>query len=379
MKKMKTLLIISLTIFMRMNSIAQDSDGVSQHVKYQASSTFDPVWANRFQTVLDSVGLATGIKGASLAVLAPGQGLFTAVSGISSEGVPITRDMRFGIGSNTKAFVAVMLLKLQELGLLSLDDHLYQWLPKYPNVDSTITIRQMLSHQSGIFNFAEASNLMTQILDDTLRFWTPQEVLATIVDPYFSPGASYHYSNTNFSLGAMVIEAVTGKSWIQNLHDIIFDPLHMTSTFAGAYEPYNGPVAREWWYNIGEVKNSPMTSEYSYFHGSGAMLSTAQEMVEWYRALFNGEVISRESLLEFTDFESTTFCGLGIKKTIYKDHLTYCHKGQMMGYSSGVYYDTQTKATMCLLINDTYTAFDIRINPLLNTFINEYPKKTNDA
>lgn len=57
--------------------------------------------------------------------------------------------MRFGIGSNTKLFISTVMAKLQEQGVLSLDDHLYQWLPSYPNIDSTATIRQLLSHQTG--------------------------------------------------------------------------------------------------------------------------------------------------------------------------------------------------------------------------------------
>jgi len=86
---------------------------------YYRSPTFDPEWAARFQQVLDSVMAASGTPGASLAILAPGQGLFTGVNGISTEGVPITTEMRFGIGSNTKLFIAVVLLKLQEQGVLS--------------------------------------------------------------------------------------------------------------------------------------------------------------------------------------------------------------------------------------------------------------------
>ena len=131
-----------------MESRAKDdtiSIRVGNHDWY-SSTNFDPTWANRFQIVLDSVRIATGMKGASLAVMVPGQGVLTCVSGISSPGVPVTRERRFGIMSNTKLFIAVVLAKLQEQGILSLDDHLYQWLPTYPLVDSTVTIRQLLSH-----------------------------------------------------------------------------------------------------------------------------------------------------------------------------------------------------------------------------------------
>ena len=111
---MKKLLFISIILAsIQSNTIAQ---------------TFDTIWANRFQTVLDSIVTANNIKGASAALYVPGQGTWTGVSGISSPGVPITEDMRFGIGSNTKTFIATLVLKLQELGLLSIDDSIYQYL-----------------------------------------------------------------------------------------------------------------------------------------------------------------------------------------------------------------------------------------------------------
>lgn len=346
------------------------------------SPTFDPTWAARFQTVLDSVVLALDMKGASMAVLAPEQGLWTGVSGISIPGVPVTSEMRFGIGSNTKLFVAVTLAYLQEQGILSLDDHLYQWLPAYPNVDSTATIRQLLSHQTGIFDFwnDRISMLYDSIWADTSRFWTSEETLATIGDPHFTPGHGFSYSNTNYLLAGMVIEEATGASWVQKIHDVIFDSLVMDSTFAGAFEPRNGPVAAEWdVFNEMLITNSPMTAEYSQANAAGAILSTAQELAEWYSALFSGTVISDSSLLQVTDFEPTSFYGLGLEEGSYKNHLSYNHTGGVLGYASLAWYDLQTQAVICILMNDRYTDFNSRIVPLLGVFYDEYPKKQNDA
>jgi len=81
--------------------------------RYFRSTTFDSTWAGRFQTVLDSLIGVSNVPGGSIAVLSPGQGMFYGVSGISSPGEPITPEMRFGIGSNTKLFICTVLLKLQ--------------------------------------------------------------------------------------------------------------------------------------------------------------------------------------------------------------------------------------------------------------------------
>jgi D-alanyl-D-alanine carboxypeptidase len=404
---MKKIVLITLTLLFGMEAVAQYADPkentpgyyfqIKKDFPYRpvntanisgrgqnsyVSTAFDPTWADRFQTVLDSVAAASGVKGVSAAVLVPGQGLWTGVSGISHEGVPITSEMRFGFASNTKLYIAVTLEKLQEEGVLSLDDHLYQWLPSYPYVDSTATIRQLLSHQSGIFDFwnDHISFFWNTILADTSRFFTPDEVLATIGAPHFAPGHGYSYSNTNYLLAGMVIEAATGESWVQQLHNIIFDPLFMDSTFVGAFEPRNGPVAHEWVYNYGENPNSPMTSAYSFTNASAAILSTPQEMVAWYSALFKGEIISEASLQEILDFDPSTQYGLGISEyVINNSHYTYLHSGAMIGCLSQMVYDVQTKSVFCVVTNDRNIDFGVILYPLMNVLYNEYPKQENDA
>jgi CubicO group peptidase (beta-lactamase class C family) len=344
------------------------------------ATTFDPTWANLFQTVLDSVmQVSTLNKGASVAVYTPEEGIWTGVSGISQPGVPITPDMRFGIGSNTKLFVAVALVRLQEQGVLTLDDHLYQWLPPIQYVDSTTTIRQLLTHQSGIFDFwNDNPSFLSMIWADTSRFWTPEEVLATIGAPHFAPVNGFRYSNTNYLLAALVIEAATGESWVQMLHDLIFDPLSLDSTFVGAYEPGNGTVAAEWdSFTNHLIVNSPMTAEYSMVHAAGGMLATASEMVQWYNALFNGSLISTSSLQEVLTFDPSSLYGLGIMDNESYTH-NYSHSGGMLGYGSLMVFDIQRKAIICLMFNDRYYWAE-KILPLMDVFFYEYPKEPNDA
>jgi CubicO group peptidase (beta-lactamase class C family) len=344
------------------------------------SPQFDPTWAARFQTVLDSVRIVNSMKGASLAVFVPGQGLITCVTGISSPGVPVTTAMRFGIMSNTKLFVATTLAKLQEQGILSLDDPLYQWIPTYRNVDSTTTIRQLLSHESGIWDYwNDGDSLWNQIWVDTTKFWLPEEMLDYIKAPHFPPGHGYSYSNTNFLLAGMVIEAATGTSWLQKIHDFIINPLNMDSTFAGAYEPRNGPVAAEYLNNTPAVL-SPITAEFTQGNAAAALLSTAQEMAEWYSSLFNGAVVSESSLQQITNFDPTTWYGLGLGLSLYKHHVAFNHTGGGAGYLSLAWYDAVTHSALVLLMNDRNSGdFNTRAIPLIDVLLDEYPRKTNDA
>jgi len=344
------------------------------------AQTFDPAWAARFQTVLDSIVKANNIKGASAAVMVPGQGTWTGVSGISSKDVPVTPDMRFGIESNTKLFTTVMMLQLQEKGLLSLNDSLDKWLPNYKNVDSTITIRQLLSHQSGI-NGHYWDTWFALATKDTTHFWTLDETMKYVYGKYFSPGKGVKYSNANYVLAGMIIETVTGKSWLENLHTLILDPLNLDETFAAAFEAPNGPVAHEWYGNT-EYKNSPIKSAYSLLYAGGSMFSTARDMVKWYSELFGGNVIADSSLHEILSFEPTVLFGLGVTAN-YARHLHYGSTGSSLGYKSTVFYDPQNKSAICMLTNSGPVQLNefgnLTIRPLLKVQSNNYPRQANDA
>ncbi|MCX6267193.1 MAG: serine hydrolase [Bacteroidetes bacterium] len=344
--------------------------------------SFDPAWASRFQTVLDSVRNATGVKGLSAAVLVPGMGTWTGVSGIAGTGIPMTTDRRFGIASNTKLFIAVTLAKLQQQGVLSLDDHLYQWLPFFPNVDSSATIRQLLSHESGVFDFwnDNISGFWNLILADTSHFFTPEEMLGTIGAPKFAPGHGFKYSNTGYLLAGMVIEAATGHDYTMSLHDVIFDPLTMDSTFVGAVESKNGPVAHEWVWSLGEVAQSPMTSGYSAVSTSANILSLPGEMTEWYSRLFGGNLLPDSVLAELLKIEPTSTYGLGIFDLESNGHKFYDHNGSMIGDLSEMIYDKQTKSVFCIMTNsrENFDFGNILI-PMMNVLWNECPKKLNDA
>jgi D-alanyl-D-alanine carboxypeptidase len=191
----------------------------------------DPILAAKLQHTIDSVRNHLHYRGVSASVYIPSEGTWKGTSGISHDAVAITPDMKFAVASNTKTFLAVLMLKLQEMNVLSLDDSLYKWIPKFQHVDSTITIRQLLNHTSGVYNFTTHS-LYWSSMFDTVRYWTPEEILTTYMNPqYFNPGVAYLYSNTNYILAGMIIKAATGNTVSYNLRQLILDPLNLTNTY----------------------------------------------------------------------------------------------------------------------------------------------------
>ncbi|HRY34230.1 MAG TPA: serine hydrolase [Bacteroidales bacterium] len=359
-----------IVVFTRMTGIAQ---------------AFDPVFAARLQAVLDSACTVNNFTGLSAAVLFPGQGLWTGTSGISTTGVPLTPEMRFGVASNTKLFIATAIMKLHEMGILSVDDPLYEWLPPLPNIDSSITIRQLLQHQSGIYSYFQGEpgpNWATLTWNDTSHFWTTDEILAYQGQPNFPPGHGTKYCNTGFMIAGMVIDSASASSWVQKLHDLTFTPLTLDSTFVGAYENRNGPLAHEWCYNGVEISEGPITALYSIFGPCGAVFSTPQEMVYWYDHLYNGGFLSDSALKILTSYEPSSAMGLGlfVRDNNFTGTYIYEHSGDSYGYHSETVFLQNSKACISMMTNGGSANLIVSsFFPLLEEVANKYPKKIHDA
>jgi len=111
--------------------------------------------SQRLQEVLDTYLETFNAKGVSAAVAFQNQDIWSGTSGVSFGTTAISEDMIFCIGSLTKSFMAALCLQLADEEVFCLEDSLHKWLPDYPNIDSSITIRQLLNNTSGIYNISE--------------------------------------------------------------------------------------------------------------------------------------------------------------------------------------------------------------------------------
>jgi D-alanyl-D-alanine carboxypeptidase len=333
------------------------------------SQSFDPQLASRLQSTLDSMRVAQKVKGISASVLLPGQGLWQGTSGVSHATVRITPDMEFGIGSNSKLFTAVMLLKLVESGMLSLDDSLHAWLPSFRNVDSTITIRQLLNHRSGIADVNDIAGYPDTILSNPLRVFAREEVLGWVGPPLFRAGTSWSYSNTNYLLAGMIVERVSGQRLARLLRDSVLAPLRLDSTFLPIEEFVSGSIAHPWANEV-DVNGTPRVSLLSTAWSAGAMYSTSSEMAQWYAALMSGGVLQGASFKQMTMFVGSGNYGFGISEKTLSGRLLWLHGGSIRGYSSQMMYDTALKAVICVLINATPAPAALVAQQLLLTLAN---------
>jgi CubicO group peptidase (beta-lactamase class C family) len=349
------------------------------------SPTFDPAWAAKLQEAINNALPSSGVHGVSVAITFPGMGTFIGVAGESAPGTPVTPDMQFGIGSCTKTFTAVLALKLQELGILSLDDKLSDWLPAYPNIDGSATIRQCLLHETGFFDYSnDIDPTDSALVYEPQHVYTQQQVLQRVGTPHFAVGRAMLYSNTNYNLVGLVMEAASGKTYGELLHQYILDPLDMDSTFLSVYETPNGSVAHGWYFNK-DIGTTPLLSPFSAYWSAGAIYSTANEMVQWYDNLFAGNIINQSSLQQMRDFDKSTWYGLGIQYSyhpLFPDDEVNSHTGEVPGYTSVAGYDVKRRSSLCLLANQGGDLggqiFSILL-PLVTQVDLGYTRRSNDA
>lgn len=332
--------------------------------------TFDPILTTKLQNTIDSMKIANNIKGISASIIYPGQGMWKGVTGESHSGTPITPDMEFHIASNTKTFTAVMFLKLVENNLVSLDDSLYEWLPNYnSNIDSNITIRQMLNHVSGIANTFDVMGFMDSLSTDWNRVFTTPEILSWLPAPLFTAGSGQSYSNPNYFLTGLIIESVTGQSLEQLLRDSIFTPLGLDSTFFPIYDTIQGIIAHPWQTGV-DYNDTSRTSLLTSNWSAGAIYSTSSEMAHWYNELMNNQFLNTSEYNEMTTMVGPQKRGLGIQEINIAGRTVWGHGGGTIGYGSAMVYDTTSHAVIAVLVNDAQASPISIAEVLLQTLIN---------
>jgi D-alanyl-D-alanine carboxypeptidase len=268
--------------------------------------------------------LDDGLTGVVLLIDRDGEVLFNRAAGLadSEAQTPLSPTDRFRIYSITKAFTAVLVLQLVDEGVLALDDTVTDWLDdpavaRIPDVDQ-ITLRQLLTHTSGVYDyFAEDSPFWQDAYlgeeADWSRVWTPEELL-TYVDGAnhasdFAPGAGVHYSNTGYILLGLIVEEATGQAFADRLHQQILDPLGLSNTFFAATEPVPGETVQGY-HLLGEDLVNVTATHLSAQWTEGGMVSTTQDLLRFTDALFGDELLQPTSQQEMFTFVTSERPGI---------------------------------------------------------------------
>jgi D-alanyl-D-alanine carboxypeptidase len=299
------------------------------------------------------------VKGASVAVIMPDGRIYKIVAGFSHDSIAIQPDMLFAIGSITKNVVAALVLQLAEEGILRLNDPISRWLPKYLYVDSTITIRQLLNHTSGLYMFWDNQKLWDDLKQHRDSVFSPEAVLSYIRDPYFSPGKEFRYSNTNYLLLAMICTHATNSTLSAEFRRRFWGPLKIDDAWLSLEEHIPQDLAHVWgdnFENDGSVRDLtflPRTSHESITYGSSGLFMTAEGLARWSDALFGGEVLAGTSLDEMLKFGKGGY-GLGVgsfRSALAGGVQAVGHMGGNIGTTASMVYSRTYGVSVVVMVN----------------------------
>lgn len=306
---------------------------------------------------LAAFGGAKPVPGAVVAVWAPGKGTFVKAVGYSNIApqTAMALDDKFRIGSNTKTFVITVLLQLVDEKKLGLDDPVsnFDIGVKIPNGEN-ITVRQLCQMRSGLLDAYDAPQY--DKVDFTVKTtFTPQQIIATAVanPPLFAPGAKWNYSNTNYMILGLIIEAVTHNKIEDEISKRLLIPLALRHTTFPTENP-DMPLPFTHGFGFDAKKNwTDVTLQLSptITWAAGAMISDMPDMKKWVKAYVTGENNSaatqkeRLACLPIGDYGLAFGLGIGCSSGWYG------YTGGIPGYNTGAYYFPAQDATIIVLVN----------------------------
>lgn len=258
-----------------------------------------------------------------------------------------TPESAYRIGSITKSFTAVLVLKSAENGDLSLGDKLAKWHPEVRNAEQ-ITLSQMLSHTSGIPSYTELSDM------DKWKYREngTDEMIIRIRDrqPEFEPGKRYKYSNSNYFILGSVLEKVHKKPYEILLEEMVTGPLGMKNT--GIDQEKNRTELSEGLSpTLGGWKSvQPVHPSVPY--AAGALYSTANDLHTFSVALYSGRLFKEDSTLVKMKTPVQSNYGLGLFESEAAGEFALAHNGGIDGYSSTWMYFPEKGLHLILLSNN---------------------------
>jgi len=324
--------------------------------------------AEKYQRIVSKF-MSAGASGVSVTVLSP-KGAWHSTGGKADvqKSIEMTPEHTLRIGSISKVFTAVAILKLQEDGTLSTTDKVGKHLPaamtnRIANAKEA-TIEQCLNHTSGIREYLEESTI-EGIANGSIVKYSAAQNLALIYDkPADVPPGKVNYSNTNYLLLSEIIKNVTGKSAYQFVRERLIEPLGLRHTFASvdlpaslsqSYFEIDGTMQDVSW-----IDNNAVGGEGQL---DGGMIATAHDVASFLEALLTGKVLlpaSLERMHSYQDIDPNTLpdelkyykqYGLGLMK-IETDHgAAIGHDGHVYGFVGKVFYLPEHKLTVAILLN----------------------------
>jgi D-alanyl-D-alanine carboxypeptidase len=336
----------------------------------------DPLLAADLQNTLDRLVADGTIPGAVLSVDIPGHQPWHGASGFidMQRTHPMEPTTEVRIASISKVFTAVVVLQLIEEGRLSLDTPLSTWFPQIvPNADQ-ITVRSLLQHTSGLYDYLEDKHFLSEGFQTPAYVWPPAELVAyaAVRPSLFQPNTqgAWDYSSTNYVILGMIVEQVTGNTLAHEMHQRIFVPLGLEHTFFPPDDIVQGAMARGYRHMVDQTNIS-----LSFAFATANLISTADDVRRFGDALFGGKLLKPETMEQMFTFKNgkgqynmpMLEYGLGVMRNQLEiGHgrqgqsrkgacMVLGHTGGFGGFRSALWHEPESGITIALGMNQGAT------------------------
>ncbi|WP_024817320.1 serine hydrolase domain-containing protein [Arthrobacter sp. 31Y] len=345
-----------------------------------ATAALQPFDAGSLRAEFERAAKEVLVPGA-LVLLETPEGTLSASygTGVRDSDRPVTAEDHIRVGSVTKTWTTTVILQLVQEGKLALDDPVSKYRPDVPN-GGAITLEQMLTMRSGLFNYTETLELNAAMDQEPQRVWQPEELLALALPhpPYFAPGQGFHYSNTNTVLLGLIAEKVEGKPLATLFKERIFEPLGLKGTVFPEVSSNAIPTPHPQGYFYGDnvltMTNPALPEDMqkeavegtlaphdvtdvnpSWAWAAGSGISTAADLKILGEALVDGRLLKPELQKKRLDSVAPTdpgkpggaSYGLGIAKF----GTLYGHTGELPGFNTFMGNDPVNSVTLVVWTN----------------------------
>ncbi len=306
------------------------------------TQTIDKVKLDHYFLALEANNKFMG----SVAIARDGKVLYTKEIGFRfvDDKLKPNERTKYRVGSISKTFTAALLFKAIDEKKTDLTQKLNKYFPTVKNADK-ITISHLLNHHSGIHNFTDDA--------DYLKWYTQnksEQEMVTLISAFgsdFEPGSKAAYSNSNYVLLTYILQKIYKKPYAQILEEKIVNPLGLKDTYYGgkidmannesySYQLMNGWVIQD-------------ETDMSIPAGAGAIVSTPSDLTIFAHALFNGEIVSAESLKQMKTTQNGF--GMGLFEAPFHEKKSYGHNGGIDGFRSNFGYFPEDRVSIALTSN----------------------------
>lgn len=321
---------------------------------------------NKYRHLLD-LYTRKGLPGLVVLIRTPDEGLWIGSAGYAriEDKTPMRPCHILYSASVGKTYCAVATMRMQEQGLLSLDDPISKFLPptivKQLANGNSLTVRHLISHTSGLPNFDYNPSFIAVFLNNPFGISTGDLIECEFGKKELSsPGEEFHYSSTGYELLALVLDGASGRHHSSYYTSELFRPLRLNNTYYKQELGYPTPdgVVNGYFDRLGNGRLENISDQNNYmtqiFTGSDGVMASAYDYMLFFEAVLKGKLLNDNSIQQmqtWTFVSEKSEGGYGLFRRKTNHGVKIGHSGRSVGAGIDVYYFPDTDVTILTAVN----------------------------